>query len=469
VPPADGAPRAPPSRPSAEHLRKQAKRLAKSRGLQLAEAQRAIAAEYGAANWAELMRSVEAARGPTAVPQPDPLAAAARDGDVAAVRRLLGEGHPADGAPGAGGQPLWQACSSNAPVEARLAIVGLLLDAGANPRHDGPGETALHAAARHGPLALVELLIRGKALEWQPDRHGRPAIEAARRGQAADKAAIVALLDRPVIDDPAFRAAVTAIHGGDAEGLARLLDAEPRLLRERAVEPQCYRDAGRHQYFMDPKLFWFVANNPAVIKRMPDNIVAVARTMIERGVERADLDYTLELVMTSSPASEQGLQFPLMELLVEAGAEPTVNAIDVTLGHRERAPIEALIGKGLPLTASIAAGTGRIDRLASLLRSAATAEIQKALGMAVINGEREAVRMTLDAGADPNQVLPVHRHSVPLHQAAIDEDLELMALLVARGARTDIRDTLWGATPLDWARHQKKGKAEAWLMAHQAT
>jgi hypothetical protein len=465
MPSADGAPRALPARPSAEHLRKQAKRLAKSRGLQLAQAQRAVAAEYGTASWAELMRTVEAARGTPNAPPLEPLAAAARDGDVAAVRRFLGEGHAADGAPGATGQPLWQACASEAPLDARLAIVGLLLDAGANPRRDGPGETALHAAARHGPLALVELLIRRGALEWQPDRRGRPPIDAARRGTAEDKSAIVALLDRPVIDDPAFRAAVAAIHGGDTEGLARLLDAEPRLLRERIVEPQCYRDAGRHQYFIDPKLFWFVANNPTLLKRMPDNIVAVTRTMIERGVERPDLDYALELVMTSSPAREQGHQIPLMELLVEAGAEPTVRGIDMTLGHRELAPLEALIGKGLQLTASIAAATGRIDRLAMLLRSATPGEIQKALGMAVINGEREAARLALDAGADPNQVLPVHRHSVPLHHATLDEDLELMALLVARGARTDIRDTLWHATPLDWARHEKKARAEAWLAA----
>ena len=63
---------------------------------------------------------------------------------------------------------------------------------------------------------------------------------------------------------------------GDVAGLARLLDAEPRLLRERIVEPECYREAGRPQYFRDPKLFWFIANNPTLMKRMPANIVEVA-------------------------------------------------------------------------------------------------------------------------------------------------------------------------------------------------
>src|SRR5262249_42889412 len=155
--------------------------------------------------------------------------------------------------------PLWQACASAAPADVRAAIAEALLGAGANPRHDGGGETALHAAASHGPLALVELLIRKGALEWQGDRKGRPAIEAARRGDAGDKAAIVELLDRPVIRDPSFKAAVAALQRGDARELARLLDAEPRLLRERIVEPECYREAERPQYFRDPRLFWFIA------------------------------------------------------------------------------------------------------------------------------------------------------------------------------------------------------------------
>ena len=119
--------------------------------------------------------------------------------------------------------------------------------------------------------------------------------------------------------------------------MARLLDAEPRLLRERIVEPECYREAGRPQYFRDPKLFWFIANNPTLMKRMPDNIVEVAEAMIARGVDKADVDYALELVMTSAPARKQGLQIPLVELLRRAGATATARAIDVTWPSRARA------------------------------------------------------------------------------------------------------------------------------------
>jgi peptide-methionine (S)-S-oxide reductase len=459
----DGTRRELPARPSKEHLRKQAKRLADRQSLGLAQAQRKIAAGYGFATWADLMHRVDSARGgETAVPL-SPLAAAAHAGDLPAVQRLLREGHAIEGARGDGNTPLWLACASDAPAEARIAIAEALLAAGAQIRNDGAGGTALHAAAARGPLALVELLIRNGALEWQGDRKGRPPLAAAKKGDAVDKAAIVELLDRPVIRDREFRAAVAAIRRGDVGALARLLDAEPRLLRERIVEPECYREAARPQYFRDPKLFWFIANNPTLMKRMPDNIVEVAEAMIARGVDKADLDYALELVMTSSPAREQGLQIPLVELLLGAGATATTQAIAMTLGHRELAPIQALLRMGHRMTAPMAAALGRTDQLSGLLRTAPADEIQNALGMAVINGRTDAALLALDAGADPNQFLPVHTHSLPLHQAVLDENLGLMELLVAHGARTDIADKLWNGTPLDWTIHLGKDRARSWL------
>ena len=85
--------------------------------------------------------------------------------------------------------------------------------------------------------------------------------------------------------------------------------------------------------------------------------------------------------------------------------------------------------------------------------------------MAVINRQREAARLCLDAGADANAFLPVRAHSTPLHQAALDGDLPMMKLLVAHGARHDIRDTLWNGTPLGWAMHNGQREAVAYLRA----
>jgi peptide-methionine (S)-S-oxide reductase len=457
----DAAPRALPERPSAENLRKQAKRLARDGALGLAEAQRRLAASYGFATWADLMRRIGTARVPSR------LAAAARAGDVASVQALLADGHPPD--EGENGTPLWHACASEAPDAQRIAIVAALLAAGASPRRDDAGETPLHAAAACGPLVLVETLIRGGALEWQHDRKQRTPLQAADRGQAADRAAIMALLDRPVINDAGFRAAVTAIHQGDVATLGRLIDAEPRLLRERIVEPQCYRDAKRHQYFADPKLFWFVANNPTLMTTIPANIGAVAAAMIARGVDQADLDYTLELVMTSSPARDQGHQDTLMGILLDAGATVTPNAITITLAHRETAPIERLLAAGQPMTLEIAAATGRIEDVRRLIPAASPPDVQNALGMAAINRQIDAARLALEAGADPNGFVPVHRHATPLHVAVLEEDLALMELLFAHGARLDIRDKLWNGTPLGWAVHQGKAKAKALLEGRGAS
>jgi len=464
--------RALPARPSKEHLRKEAKRLAKERSLGLAEAQRRVALAYGSTTWADLMHRVDALRGAVQPPL-SPLGQAARAGDVETVRRLLREGHPVDGRAGEDGTPLWQACASGATDGARLAIVDALLLAGANPRRDDAGETALHAAAARGPLALVERVIRGGALEWQADRKRRTALAVAKRGNAAEKAAIIELLDRPVIRDPSFRAAVKAIHQGDVESLERLLDVEPRLLHERILEPACYREANRpprgqagSQYFGDPKLFWFIANNPTLVKPMPANMVDVAAAMIARGVDKGDLDYALELVMTSSTAREQGLQIPLVKVLLKAGAAPTEQAIDVTLGHCELAPILALLEAGHPMTAPIAAALGRTDLLPALLMHATSEDIQRALGLAAINSQTEAVRLALDAGADPDHFVPVHTHALPLHQAVLTENLEMLDLLVRRGARLDVPDKLWGDTPLRWASHLRKARARAYLEAH---
>jgi ankyrin repeat protein len=96
---------------------------------------------------------------------------------------------------------------------------------------------------------------------------------------------------------------------------------------------------------------------------------------------------------------------------------------------------------------------------------AAVRGLLDALAMAVINGQRQAARLCLEAGADPNRFMPVHSHSTPLHQAAVNGDVSILQLLVQHGARLDIEDTLWRGTPLGWAIHNKQREAQAYLQA----
>ena len=108
------------------------------------------------------------------------------------------------------------------------------------------------------------------------------------------RGAIVELLDRPVIRDPEFRAAVAAIHADDVPALERIVEDEPRLLHERIREPDCYRDAPREQYFLDPQLPWFVADNPHLVETMPAKHRR-GHAGAARARRRTGVDFTLEL------------------------------------------------------------------------------------------------------------------------------------------------------------------------------
>jgi ankyrin repeat protein len=445
-----------PERPSREHLRKAAKRLARDGQVKLASAQAELARRYGHRNWAELMGAVDAA----AAPARSPLADAAARADVPRVRALLADGADPDGIATDDATPLFLACDTDAPADDRLAAARLLVEAGAFTRAFGPGgATPLHAAARRGPLALVELLLANDALSWVEDAKGRRPFHHAEDGRPLDREAILFLLaDGPKIADAKFRAAVEAIQHGDVAALDGLLDQRPNLLHERAVEPE----AAPRGYFSDPKLFWFVANNPTLVPEPPANIVEVAQLMIDRGVEPADLDYTLELAMTDGVMPPQ-LRMDLVRTLVEAGAAASEHAVLMTLGHRQTEPVLWLIDHGLRESAAASAGLGRVAQLAERLPAASEEEKNAALAMAVINRQREAARLCLEAGADPNHFMACHSHSTPVHQAALDGDVALLELLVAHGARLDIADTLWRGTPLGWSIHGKQGVAEAFI------
>ncbi len=448
----DTPPRRLPAHPSQEYLRKEAKRRARADGVPLATAQARIAHEHGLPNWARLMRAVltridEGRR--------SPLSQAAARGDEAAVRALLAGGAAVDGEPGEVNTPLYLACGSDAPAAGRLAVATRLLDAGAFVRaFCEDGSTPLHAAARTGPAAMVELLLRRGALFWQGDGRDRRPFDVARDGAPADRERIMELLaDGPRIADPAFREAVAAIQSG-ATALTRLLDARPDLLTVRAVEPEM----GPKGYFSDPALFWFVANNPTLIPRSPPNIVDIARLILARGVKPDDVTYALELVMTNGRMTGAE-QVALASVLIEAGAVVTRRNIRMTLGHRQTAVVSWLIEQGRPPDVAAAAGLGRAEELAHLLTGASASDLQDALALAVINQHPETVDLCLKAGAEPNTFMPVHTHSTPLHQAALDGDLETMRLLLAAGAGRETLDTLWRGSPLGWALHGNQPEA----------
>jgi peptide-methionine (S)-S-oxide reductase len=133
------------------------------------------------------------------------------------------------------------------------------------------------------------------------------------------------------------------------------------------------------------------------------------------------------------------------------------------LGHRERGAAKAVLAAGAPLTALIAAGMGMERELALLLPSASEKEVLDAFSVAVINEEVGCAKLCLDAGAPVSSLLTAHAHSTAAHQAAVNDDVAMLKLLVERGADLSIKDTMWNGTPLGWARHEQKKQALAFL------
>lgn len=264
------------------------------------------------------------------------------------------------------------------------------------------------------------------------------------------------------IEDPIFRHAVDLLDGGDVAGLRAYLKRHPKLARQHVAF-----EGGN--YFRNPTLLEFVAENPVRHNVLPANILEVAKVILDAGAEQAALNETLVLVSTGSVPRECRVQIPLIDLLCDRGADPNAALqISVVLGELEAA--HALIECGTSINLPIAAGLGHMADFARLLPSSTGEDRHLALTVAADLGQFEILKLLLEAGVDPNRYNPVggHSHTTPLHQAAGKGYDNIVRLLVEHGARLDIRDLLWNGTPADWARHGGRKEVDAYLHAHEA-
>ena len=261
------------------------------------------------------------------------------------------------------------------------------------------------------------------------------------------------------IEDPLFRRAVDLLDSGDAAALAAHLKKHPALARRRVLF-----EGGN--YFRNPSLLEFIAENPVRRGKLPENIIEVAEVILAAGVEQSALDGALGLVATGRVPRECGLQLPLLDLLCQRGADPNGAALAAAL-HSELAAAEHLIRRGALLTFPLASALGQIEDVRRLLPSADGPQRQLALTLAAQLGRADIARLLLDAGADPGCSNPIgaHSHCTPLHLAVLSGNEEVVRLLVERGASLQSKDTLWNATPADWARHEGRLDLEAWLRA----
>jgi Ankyrin repeats (3 copies) len=273
----------------------------------------------------------------------------------------------------------------------------------------------------------------------------------------------------PEIIDSLFKQAVAAIDSGDQPALERLLMACPSLVTQRLTAPGAWlRDkVGKalDGFFRNPYLLWFIAEDPVRNGKLPSNIAGITRTILNATNHstpptstlalKEQLDYALLLVGWSWIAAECGVQIELIDTLIDAGANPD-GAPDNALVNNHLAAAKHLIQRGAPMTLASALGLEYWDKVPALLQSSTDEQRQFSLILSALKGKSRAVKQLVDFGVDINTRCPdLYPHGTALHHAAVSGSLDAVITLVEGGADLNARDTIWGGTPLDWAKYGK--------------
>ena len=261
------------------------------------------------------------------------------------------------------------------------------------------------------------------------------------------------------IMDVAFRNAVEAIDTGNIVALSKLVTENPGVLSKKLI-------ASDEGYFKDPYLLYFVADNPIRNEKLPANIVAVTKFLINELKAKnvtslqKQLDYTLGLISTGRIPRECGVQIELMDLLIDEGAAPG-GGLDA-LAHGNVDAARHLIKRVGELVLATAVGLGMMEDIKRLLPIATEAEKLSALTVAAFYGKPEMISRLLSSGANPNGYPEggFHSHATPLHQAVSSGSLEAVKLLVQAGADLIGADRAYNGTSLGWAMYMQTEEGE---------
>jgi len=324
------------------------------------------------------------------------------------------------------------------------------------------------------PRNLSDSEIRSAALDLADAR-----LALARWYSFPSWAALAGYLAAVAREGPVFRfeSAVEAVVAGELAALESLLRDDPELVGARSPRVT-HHDPPEHRATL---LHYIGANGvEGHRQKTPHNAVEITRTLLKAGAEvdaLADMYggryTTMSLLVSSGHPAKAGVQVALVETLLDFGAavegrgsarwtSPLMTAL--AFGYARAA--EALARRGARVdNIAAAAGLGRPAEAARMLTTADAQSRHRALALAAQHGHEEIVRLLLDAGEDPSRYNPEgnHSHSTPLHQAALAGHDAVVRLLVERGARLDVKDTIYRATPLGWAMHAGRNEIASYL------
>jgi hypothetical protein len=267
-------------------------------------------------------------------------------------------------------------------------------------------------------------------------------------------------LGRGVSTGSRFERAADAIVTGNVDALTELLRVAPSLIHARST-----REHGA-------TLLTYVSANgvEGYRQRSPKNVVDAARILLDAGAEiDATADVygggctTLLLVATSTPPRQAGVQIPLLELLLERGADidrPQKGSGIVRHALANGCPEAAafLVERGARIDLAAASALGRLDVVKTYFNSdgallgATEAEKSEAFFWACGYGEDAVVEFLLAHGADV--AAQDSDGQTGLHWAAIGGNPSTVKLLIDRKAPLEVENkyggtvlgqTLWSA------------------------
>ncbi len=254
-----------------------------------------------------------------------------------------------------------------------------------------------------------------------------------------------------------FEAAADAICNGDVKTLKRLLREEPQLIHARSTR--------EHKGTL---LHYVSANGvEGYRQKTPKNIVEIAGVLLNAGADvNAEADVygggatTLGLVATSVHPFRAGVQNPLMQILLDHGADidhetsagNRQNAVMGCLANGRGEAAVFLADRGARLDLEGAAGVGRLDVVkaffnadGSLKRKTNRKQLLSAFQHACFWGRLKVVEFLLDKGVD----LSAHQGDgqTPMHCAAIGGQLETIKFLLKQNVPLEVKN-IYGGTVL---------------------